>query len=511
MFARLADLALSRPRRSVLIAALVFVVVAVLGAPAPGKLDVTRAFDDPGSESTHARQQIERATGEGADPGAIALVRAPRGSREVQQVATIMRTDPGVARVTVPPPSGPSPLVSSDGSQTLVAATFHARARERDVAKRLDAALAGDPVVSLGGNAVAQEQVNKQATHDLGTAELIAFPILALLSLLIFRGVAAMLPLAVGALTVLGTFALLRAVNVGLALSPFALNLVIGMGLGLGVDYSLFLVSRFREELGKGSDLPAAVRATVSHAGRTVALQRAHGRRRRWLPGRVPAALPHLDGRRRRAHRAGGGRGVSAPSASAVRAAGFAARQGRARARARRALVPLRLRRDAPAGDRGRGRGGAAARDRDSRPGLHWTGVDAKILPQSERAGGGDAIERGIPGARRAPINMAVTRRPGARAGWPAMPSPPRRGRRAAVGPRANRRRHLADRRAHRQAPQSARSAQRAVAAWPRCEASTRWRSAGTAAASMTSERRSSRSCRRPGNPRRHDARCCGR
>ena len=81
---------------------------------------------------------------------------------------------------------------------------------------------------------------------------------------------AALLPVAIGGFSVLGAFAVLRAINSALPLSPFALNLVIGLGLGLAIDYSLFCVSRFREELGRGADVPSAVRGTMQTAGRTV-------------------------------------------------------------------------------------------------------------------------------------------------------------------------------------------------------------------------------------------------
>jgi len=182
----------------------------------------------------------------------------------------VLRADPGIAVVRVPPPAGPSGAVSADGREVLVAATLRAGAGEADVVKRVSAAFSADRAVSLGGAAVAGDETGKQATKDLAIAELIAFPLLAVLSLLVFRGVAAFLPVAIGGLSVLGTFALLRAVNTLLALSPFALNLVIGLGLGLAVDYSLFFVSRFREELGRGSDVSAAARATMATAGRTV-------------------------------------------------------------------------------------------------------------------------------------------------------------------------------------------------------------------------------------------------
>ncbi len=249
---------------------LLFAVVGVLGGPAPGSFNASNAFNDPGSQATRAEQRIVHATGEGSSPGVIALVRARRSSSEVEQVDRTLRADRGIARVSAPPSSGPSALVSRDDRQVLVAATLRAKASDTGVVKRLRDAFAGNHTVLLGGAAVAGEQVSAQATTDLAIAELIVFPLLALLSLVVFRGVAALLPLAIGGFSVLGAFAVLRAINSVLSLSPFALNLVIGLGLGLAVDYSLFCVSRFREELGRGADVPEAVRRTMRSAGRTV-------------------------------------------------------------------------------------------------------------------------------------------------------------------------------------------------------------------------------------------------
>ncbi|MCA1690587.1 MAG: MMPL family transporter, partial [Actinobacteria bacterium] len=232
------------------LAAAVFVVVAVLGGPAPGSFDATNAFDDPGSEATHARAQIERATGRSANPGIVVLVRAPRSSPEVARVIRLLGADPEIARVDAPPAAGPSAAVSRDGRAVLLGVTLRPDTDDAEAIAHIRAGAAGDPGVVIGGPTVAGQQVGGLATSDLAIAELIAFPLLALLSLVVFRGVAALLPVAVGGLSVLGTFAVLRAVNTGIALSPFALNLVIGLGLGLAVDYSLFCVSRFREELG---------------------------------------------------------------------------------------------------------------------------------------------------------------------------------------------------------------------------------------------------------------------
>jgi len=125
--------------------------------------------------------------------------------------------------------------------------------------------------VLVGGYAVAQLQTNEQVEKDLRTAELFAFPILFLLSLLFFRSlVAAALPLIVGGLAIVGTFLMLSIVSEFSSVSIFALNLVTGLGLGLAIDYSLFVVSRYREELAKHGPGLEALRRTMTTAGRTV-------------------------------------------------------------------------------------------------------------------------------------------------------------------------------------------------------------------------------------------------
>src|SRR4029078_7150230 len=112
----------------------------------------------------------------------------------------------------------------------------------------------------------ASAQANDQVERDLRTAELYAFPLLFLLSLLFFRSlVAAMLPLLVGGLAIVATMVTLRVATEFTDVSIFALNLVTGLGLGLAIDYSLLLVSRYREEIaprGAGIEAMRHTRAT---------------------------------------------------------------------------------------------------------------------------------------------------------------------------------------------------------------------------------------------------------
>ena len=115
----------------------------------------------------------------------------------------------------------------------------------------------------VGGPAAVGQQLGEQIGMDLGKAEGIAFPILFILSLFVFRGVvAALMPLFVGGITVLGTFLLLRIINSFLPLSQFALNVVIGLA-RLAIDYSLFIVWRYREESPRPRPKNARRRSTT--------------------------------------------------------------------------------------------------------------------------------------------------------------------------------------------------------------------------------------------------------
>ena len=161
-------------------------------------------------------------------------------------------------------------LVSRNGLQTLVLAAFANRERSAAAVEHVRPLLASAKV-RLGGSDVAFAEINKRTSSDLARAEMFALPILLLLSFWVFRGlIAAALPLLVGGFAIVITFLLLRLIDQFAGLSVFAVNLVTGVGLGLGIDYSLFVLSRYREELARGLDTHAAIRRTLQTAGRTV-------------------------------------------------------------------------------------------------------------------------------------------------------------------------------------------------------------------------------------------------
>ena len=126
--------------------------------------------------------------------------------------------------------------------------------------------------VQVGGFAAAFHEVNSVVEHDLLRAEAFAVPLTLILLLFVFGSlVAAAMPLTIGGVAVVGTLLSLRVLDGITPVSVFAVNLTTVLGLGLAIDYSLFVVSRFREELAAGRDVPDALEETLAHAGRTVA------------------------------------------------------------------------------------------------------------------------------------------------------------------------------------------------------------------------------------------------
>jgi uncharacterized membrane protein YdfJ with MMPL/SSD domain len=279
---RLACLATERTRRVLLAAGAVFLLAAALGGPVVTILKSEDSdFQDPNAQSQQVLRAIERATGQSAAYGVAALVPAaadvrtdPAATGAARRVAALLATQRGFQRVLYYGEPGPAAhlpaLVSRDGRTTLVLAAFANGDRAATAVARIRPDLTGAGV-RFGGNFIAFHEVNERTTADLKRAETLAIPILLLLSFWVFRGlVAAALPLLVGGFAIVLTFLALRVLDHVLGLSIFAVNLVTGMGLGLGIDYSLFVLSRHREELAAGRTVGEAIARTLRTAGRTV-------------------------------------------------------------------------------------------------------------------------------------------------------------------------------------------------------------------------------------------------
>jgi RND superfamily putative drug exporter len=276
VFTRLAVAVTGRPRL-ILGATLILVLgAAVLGGGAFGKL-LTGGFDDPKSESTRAGDAVDARFG-GA-PNLILLVTARQGtvddpavSAAGRQVAAHLAAQPGVRNTASYWTGGGAPLRSTDSRDALVVATVDDDHANDLVASYEDAIDAPGPItVRPGGHATANKDIGSQVTSDLATAESIAIPVTLVLLVLAFAGVvAALLPLGVGLVGILGGFAALSVLGSLTDVSIFAVNLATALGLGLGIDYALLMVSRFREELAGGRERRDAVVATVRTAGRTI-------------------------------------------------------------------------------------------------------------------------------------------------------------------------------------------------------------------------------------------------
>ena len=279
MLGRLANLAVTR-RRLVLIVTVLFLALAGgLGGGVAGELS-GGGFDDPKAESVRAEALLEQQFGAGA-PNLVLLVTAdagiahPAAAVAAERLVARLAAEPGVTGVVSWWTAGrPASLASRDGDQALVLARLPdggdgGTSAVEELAPRFRGAVDGLDV-RVGGEAEVFFEVGETIERDILRAEAIAIPITTVLLVLVFgSAVAASLPLLIGVLSVLGTFLTLHLLVKGVDVSVYSVNLATSLGLGLGIDYGLFMVTRYREELTR-RDRTAAIVATVRTAGRTV-------------------------------------------------------------------------------------------------------------------------------------------------------------------------------------------------------------------------------------------------
>ena len=211
------------------------------------------------------------------NPGGGKLdLNSPAVQREVARISRGMAQVEYVGHVVNPlrEPRAGAKLIASDGESIAVAGYLSTTDIEDAggiAAEGVEPLIASSSLnVQMGGFAPGFNETNDQTREDLTKAELIAFPILALLLLFVFRGVvAASIPLLIGVVSIVGTLMVLRIMSSFTDTSLFALNIATGMSLGLAVDYALLMVSRYREEIGRDGASREAHRRTVQTAGRT--------------------------------------------------------------------------------------------------------------------------------------------------------------------------------------------------------------------------------------------------
>jgi putative drug exporter of the RND superfamily len=283
---RIADLTWKRPKL-VLAAVAAFVLIAgAVGKDVESHLKAA-GFTDSASESERATRLLRDSLGYDPNPAIVLVVRSPDGGRldlsspaVRHEVARLTRGMEGAEHVgTVVNPlrdrRAGAALIAGDGES--LALTAHLSTEDIEdaggvAAEGVEPLVASSSLdVAMGGFAPGFNETNDQTREDLTKSELIAFPVLALLLLFVFRGVvAASIPLLLGVISIVGTLLVLRVMASLTDTSLFALNIATGLSLGLAVDYALLLVSRYREEIGRGGASREAHRRTVRTAGRTV-------------------------------------------------------------------------------------------------------------------------------------------------------------------------------------------------------------------------------------------------
>ncbi|MFI8187389.1 MMPL family transporter [Streptomyces sp. NPDC085946] len=270
----------ARPRLS-LLAALVLTALAVLAGGGVGDRLGAGGWEDPDAESTYATRALEREF-PGSRPNLLLLVDAGRASvddpavaAQARRLAERLAGERGVTGVGSYWRSGTPALRAQDGHEALIAARITGdEKRAGETLDRLAPRYRGahGPVeVTVGGPVAVRHEMQTIIQEDLVRAELIALPVTLVLLVTVFgSAVAALLPLGIGIVAVLGTNAVLRGLTEFTDVSVFALNLTTALGLGLAVDYALFIVRRFREELSAGAEPVTAIGTTLRTAGRTV-------------------------------------------------------------------------------------------------------------------------------------------------------------------------------------------------------------------------------------------------
>ena len=261
-------------------------IVATIAAGVIGSLVFSRleggGYSDPNSDSYKAVNYLTD-TFKVKDPAIIFIIDAgksvadPAVAAEVAPIEAELRNRPGVeTTLSYWSSGGAKQLVSEDGN----AAYLFIYGTEADLTsldklaselqKKYDGEV-GNLRIYVGGFSTFNNAINERISSDLKFAEAISIPLTFLFLLFVFGGlIASAMPVVVAVSAILGAFVILYLISLATGVSIFSLNLITGLGMGLGIDYSLLMVNRFREELHSGKSVEESVAQTVKTAGRTV-------------------------------------------------------------------------------------------------------------------------------------------------------------------------------------------------------------------------------------------------
>lgn len=275
VFGRIGSLVARRSRAVLVVSVLVFLAGAGLGLTAFGKLK-TGGFSDPSSGSARATRQLDDRFGGAANVVLLVHARSrtvddPAVTGVGAHAAALLAAVPGVTHVESYWQTHDPALRSTDRRYALVVGSQ--RSDRTISASKLAPLRLRTPQadVSIGGDSAVSNDVTTNVGRSLVLAEAVAVPIVLLLLVFAFGSlVSAVLPLAIGALAIVGTFAELSILGSVTDVAVYAINLTTAMGMALGIDYALLMVNRFREELAHGETTGQAVRRAVSTAGRTI-------------------------------------------------------------------------------------------------------------------------------------------------------------------------------------------------------------------------------------------------
>ena len=279
---RVAQVVATAPRAILIVTGLLVAIGGVFAVGAPGALSPA-GYEVPGSESTRVATQVAEAFGAGP-PNVVILASADSGSTSIGsernaragRAATELIAGIESVREVVSYWDGFTALGSDDGMQALITARIATDEdavydRVEDIRHGLDELAADGLTFRVGGSAAANLDVVDVSERDLLRAELLVFPLTTVVLLVVFRSVvAALLPLIVSIVAVVGTAVVLRLLADVTLISIFGLNLASALGLGMAVDYSLFLISRWREERPQASSADEALARAIATAGRSI-------------------------------------------------------------------------------------------------------------------------------------------------------------------------------------------------------------------------------------------------